>query len=401
MTKYFNSYHLAVFLSSLSLACGLFRELLIIALFGFTATNDQLQLYLSIFYTIGLSIDAMRLSSLNLYASMSLSRILFAASIIALPFSMMIGSIMNYSAGGLNPLILLIAIIGSYLNLIAALLITYKQRNHSFLKAQWINILPNFVLIPGILLCYWFDSTNIVYSIVCLTSLIPIFQCLLLFMIPTQPPEMVKSKPISLFMSVNVFIRHFFAIIGEQLYQILTRTTFFHYGTGYLSVFSITIRFYSAIRFILIDTFIGSKLADWQENITVSRNYFEKMVYSNVMYIAIILVTLFVTLQPTLDLAYASIQMIIILILGFYFSTFVRIMYFKINRNGNNPTLVMQFALYEIICAALAFVLTKQLIDPILAMIWLGYVVKPCAQLLLIRKKFQSLEELPIKEINE
>ena len=62
------AYKIAVVLSSFSMAFGILREFIIIGLLGFTAKNDGLQLYLSIFYTIGMSIDAMRLACLNLYS---------------------------------------------------------------------------------------------------------------------------------------------------------------------------------------------------------------------------------------------------------------------------------------------------------------------------------------------
>ncbi len=180
-----DSYKIAVLLSSLSLAFGLFREFLIVGLLGFTTHNDMLQLYLSIFYTIGLTIDAMRLACLNLYSVMSLPRIILSASIVCLPFTCIIGFAMSYSSGGLNPQMLGITILGSFLNLIAALLITYKQRNNLFLTAQIINVLPNFILIPGILGCYWLDRQNMIFAIIYLTSLIPVVQCSLLLLIPT------------------------------------------------------------------------------------------------------------------------------------------------------------------------------------------------------------------------
>ncbi len=293
------------------------REFIIIGLLGFTSKNDTLQLYLSIFYTIGLSIDAMRLACLNLYSILPLSRIIFSASVISLPFSAIIGLIMSYSTGGLNISMLCVSIVGSYLNLIAALLITYKQRSNAFLAAQFINVMPNFILIPGILICYWFSTTNLVFSIVYLTSLIPIAQCLLLFLLPHQSPQIQPKKPISLLTSVMTFARHFAAMIGEQLFQIITRTAFYDYGPGYLSLFAITIRIYSAARFILIDSFIGSKLADWQKKLQRRNNYFLKLVDSTSIYVLIAFVAFVISLKPHIDLLYSSIQMILILGLRF------------------------------------------------------------------------------------
>ena len=149
----------------------------------------------------------MRLSCLNLYSVLSLPRLLFSASIIGLPFSIIIGLIMSYATGGLDMRLLAISILGSYLNLIATMLITYSQRNHFFLVAQFINILPNFILIPGILICYYYLNTNLIFSIVCLTSLIPVAQCIILLLLSRRRPQVIHDN-LSLGASITTFARH-------------------------------------------------------------------------------------------------------------------------------------------------------------------------------------------------
>jgi hypothetical protein len=389
--KKYNSYQLAVFLSSLSMVFGILRELIIVSLFGFTLTNDILQIYLSIFYTIGLTIDAMRLACLNLFLILPLSRILLSASIISLPFSIGIGIIMSISVGGLDSHILLITILGGYLNLIAALLITYKQRNNVFLAAQVISVLPNFILIPGVIICYWLAKKDAVFIIVTLTSLIPCFQCILLLLLPNHSIEKKKEKKISLWSSLLIFIQHFSAVVGEQLFQIIIRSAFFNYGEGYLSLFAIAIRIYSGLRFILIDSYIGSKLAHWENESQKSDYYLFKMINSIVLSSIMVLISLFISLKISYDLTQLAIQMIILLLFGFYLSTLVRIIYFKINRYQNNTLLIIKFATYELIFACFAFILTKQLNDSLLAILWIGYIAKPFAQLLFLRRHFFTL----------
>jgi len=210
--RYPHAYKLAVMLSSGSLALGILREFLIIGLLGFSSSNDQLQLYLSIFYTIGLSIDAMRLSCLNLYPVLSLGALLCVSSTVALPFAIMIAVLMNYSTGGLNMSLLMVTIVGSYLNLIAATLITYLQRHDLFIPAQLINVLPNFILLPGILFCYY-CSTNPIVAIVCLTAFIPIAQCSMLLWIYLRKPKQPVIKQLSLTASLLTLFRHFFAML--------------------------------------------------------------------------------------------------------------------------------------------------------------------------------------------
>jgi hypothetical protein len=391
MSKRFDGFKIAVFLSSLSMVFGILREFLIVGLLGFTATNDKLQLYLSVFYTIGLTIDAMRLACLNLYAVLSLPRILLAASLISLPFCFMIGFVMSYSTGGLNLALLLIAILGSYLNLMAAVLITYKQRDNMFLAAQLINVLPNFILIPGIIICYWFASKNLIFSIVCLVCLIPIAQCILLLLLPKQPSENAPHNSISLWASIMTFARHFAAMISEQMYQIIARAAFFNYGPGYLSLFAMAVRIYAAARFILVDSFIGSKLANWKIQLQHEADYFSKMINLTYVSLFIVMISLLISFQSNLNIIYSSLQMTVIFIFGFYFSTLVRLAYFKINRYENNPSLVLRFAMLELLCVLAALLLTKQLNYPILTLLWIGYVAKPFGQLLLLRKHYHGL----------
>jgi len=384
------NYSIAVFLSTLSMAFGIFREFLIVGLLGFTVKNDGLQAYLSIFYTIGLSIDAMRLACLNLYSQLTLSRIVFTASMIGLPFAIAVGLMMNFSTHGLDTKLLVIAILGSYFNLIATLLITYKQRNNLFLAAQIINVLPNFILIPGILCCYWFASHNIVLAIVSLTSAIPIVQCIFLLLLPSHQAS-VKQNDLSLSVTLLTFVRHLSAMTGEQLLQIITRAAFFNYGPGYLSLYAMAIRIYAALRFILIDSYIGSRLASWKKDLDQNEFLLTKMINSKTISLLIVLLALCVSLYPSVQLWKATLQMGILLLGGFYFSTLVRIVYFKINRHETNSKLVWRYALYELSFALVAFMLTTSSHYPLLALLWIGFIAKPFAQLIFLRRRFYEL----------
>lgn len=389
LRKHLTSYKIAVFISTLSLFFGIFREFLIISMLGFSKRNDVLQLYLSIFYTIDLTIDAMRLSCLNLYQQLSLSRILFAASIIGLPFVTLISLLMNYSSGGLDTSLLIITILGSYLNLIAALLITYKQRVDVFLPAQIINALPNFILIPGIIICYLFSPQNPAYAIVCLTSFIPVAQCAFLLSLRNRV-EVKLHNNLSLGASLLVFIRHFAAMTNDQLYQIITRAAFYRFGTGYLSLFAFAIRIYSAARFILVDSFIGSKLANWETKLE-REDYLTKMINLTLVSALLATITFLISLKTYTNFIYSALQMSFLLGAGFIFSTLVRVMYFKINQQESNTSLVLRFALCEFICMLVALLWSVQSGYPIVTLLWIGYIAKPFAQILLLRKKYHGL----------
>ena len=387
--KSLDRYKLAVFLSSLSIFFGIFREFLIVGLLGFTAENDELQLYLSIFYSIGLMIDPMRLACLNLYSELSLPKMLAAATIISLPFVIVVGCLMSYATHHIDWQILWITLGGSYLNLMAALLITFKQRHNIFLKAQLINVMPNFVLIPGIIICYQLARDQVVLAMVSFTSIIPIIQCVLLLSLSNRDQQRIQKNSITFWASLVIFIRHFAAMIGEQLFQVIIRAAFYNYRTGFLSVYAMMIRIYAALRFILIDSFIGSKLANW--DLLKNEPPLATLLKSKSIALGIILITLTICLHPFHQLLYSALQMVLILCFGFYFSTLVRILYFKINRHEINPTIIWQFAFYEIVCALGAFLLTNHFNYSILSILWLGYVAKPFAQLLLLRKRFYGL----------
>ncbi len=381
----YTSYQIAIFLSSLSMLFGILRECMIVGLLGLTAKNDELQIYLSIFYTVGLNIDAMRLSCLNLYQTVPLLRMLFVASLISIPFILVITAFMALSIHALNTSILFITFIGSYLNLMAALLITYKQRNNVFLPAQIINVIPNFILIPGILLCYFSHTKNIAYAIIILTSVIPIIQCILLLLLPQGAPiekDSFAAKTPSLFSILLTFARHYSSMIGEQLFQIITRTAFYHYGPGYLSMYTLVVRLYSAFRFILIDSFIGSKLYLWK-----NREYpLLKKINTPLTGFFVASFTLIISIHTGKNLMQSAIQTVFLLIFGFYLSAYLRIIYFKINRQENNSHVILRFAIYELFFALLAFLLTQQLHYPVLSLLWLGYIARPFVQLLILKR---------------
>jgi hypothetical protein len=381
----------AFILSSTSMVGGIFREFLIVFLFGFTAKNDHLQLYLSIFYTIGLSIDAIRLSCLNLFPLLSLPKMIIAASLIVLPFSLIIAFFLSYTTGGLSLVLLTMTILGSYFSLMAVLLITYKQRNNGFLLAQVIHILPNFILIPGIIVCYIFFPIYLIPFIICLTSCIPLLQFLLLWYLPSEIKQINPDNEISIITALGILLRHFSAGLGEQAFQIVIRVAFFTYATGYLSMYAFGIRIYAAARFVLIDSYIVSKLSNWQYEKNFIDTVLSKLVNLTFFNVSIVIMMFIISILSINNLFLVLFQMLSILGVGFYFSTLVRVSYFKINHYIAHSSLVSQFAVFEFLAALLAYLFTKQSHYPIFVLLWIGYIAKYFFQLLILRKKYTDL----------
>jgi hypothetical protein len=385
--KRYSPYQIAVMLSSLSLVFGGLRELMIAGLLGFTEKNDMLQVYLSVFYISSLNIDAMRLSCLNLYQSLSLFRMALLAFMVGTACALVTCLLMTDLSDKTSLLIMSVTILGSGLHLLSALLITYRQKQDLFLPAQIINVLPNVFLIPGILLCYLFSFGNPVHAIVILTSLVPAIQCILLFMLKGGTPAPVIPKQTGLLPALVVFARHSSSMAGEQLFQVIARTAFLRYGHGYLSMYALTVRLYSAFRFVMVDSWIGSRLNEWKTrpgSLPPARN-------SILAGSVIALATLCVSLLAQHNLIQTAIQALVLLLSGFYFTAALRILYFRINQQeGGNPP-VIRFAVYEMAFAFLAFLLTRQASYPVIALLWLGYIAKPFTQLLMLQKHSGSL----------
>ncbi|HSW71458.1 MAG TPA: hypothetical protein VLH77_05715, partial [Gammaproteobacteria bacterium] len=229
--------------------------------------------------------------------------------------------------------------------------------------------------------------TEVVKAVVSLTAFIPVVQCILLLLLPKSSDETRPSKSISLYSAVFTCARHFSTLMGEQLFQVLARTTFFNFGAGYLSAYALAIRIYSALRFILIDSYIAAKLGLWKKE-GQTKDYLFKIVNSLSFSFFLVLVALGLGLARRNGFGSTMFQLVVILALGFYLSTVVRIIYFKMNHADTQSSLVWRFTLSELFFAFLAFILTIILKYPILALIWLGYVAKPFSQLLILRKPF-------------
>lgn len=390
--KQFSAYRIAVAVSSLSVGFGLIREFLIVALLGFSAANDQLQLYLSIFYAISLSIDSIRLAALNLCGQASLAFILLCTSIFSALFTVTIGYLMNYFAGGLNPLLLWVAILGGFLNLITAMIITYKQRFGAFLGAQLINVLPNFILIPGIIGIYLLARSHAVPLIVSYCCLIPLVQLMLLpFLKTSKKYDTTISRP-SLYTGLLIFFRHGMANIGEQIFQLIIRGLFFKLNAGYLSLLAISIRTYAAARFILIDSYIGSKLENWHEQLKGAQMRIFNLLQLDKVRNALLIVSSVWLFLPNSSIYYFALQMAIVMLFGFYYCAQVRIIYFKINRFEHDSRLIIRYGIYEIMFALIGYILIRMLNIPPMFFVWMWFIVKPYVQIIILKPKLSRIE---------
>jgi len=369
-------YKFGMGLSLLSIFFGVIREFVIVTLLGFTSTNDQLQIYLSIFYSVSLSNDAIKLSVLNLCNHMSLRRLVFAATVIGLPYAILIGIVFNYISGGLTFSLLVVAVIGSFLNLIMILFVTYKQRYGAFLSSLAVNVSPNFLLIPGIILIYFLAAKHSVSYIIYLYALLPLVQIAFLLLIKIEAPAVKLEHKISLLDGILVFLKQGLATVGEQFFQTILRSCFFRFGTGYLSLLSIFMRIYLAARFIFIDTYIGSKIKVWGEVKNEFSSIVDRLLAKHGVSIIICLVALIFCYGLKINLWYFALQLTILLGLSFYFDTLLRIVYYRINSYKHDPYLIIGMGLFDGVFALVGFVVSQYTVFSVMFLLWFWYIAR-------------------------
>jgi len=386
--RHHHYYRLAVVLASISVVFGLLREILIVAKLGFSATNDTLQIYLSIFYSISLALDAIRLAGLNLCEKLSMQRLLLCATLIYLPFVILVSLVMCKFVGVWDWKMLGVTILGSFMNLIAGLIITLKQRFGNYIGGQFINVLPNFVLIPGILLVFAFHPQNMILALISLSVLIPIVQLLLLPFVKVK--KITIEAQYGLIDSLKIFLRHLSSTSGEQLFQLSVRSASYHLGHGYLSVLAFAIRAYAAVRFILIDSYIGSKLSGWKEELATQAHR-TLFIFGPAVQSVIAGFSVLVFLFPQESLFFFAGKLIWILMLSFYFMALVRVIYFKLNRLTHDSNAVWKFSLYEFLFATSCLLGLEKISFSLVFVFWLWYIVKPFAQVKFLEPRLKKV----------
>jgi hypothetical protein len=116
-----------------------------------------------------------------------------------------------------------------------------------------------------------------------------------------------------------------------------------------------------------------------------------KLVNLTFFNVSIVIMMFIISILSINNLFLVLFQMLSILGVGFYFSTLVRVSYFKINHYIAHSSLVSQFAVFEFLAALLAYLFTKQSHYPIFVLLWIGYIAKYFFQLLILRKKYTDL----------
>jgi hypothetical protein len=385
------NYHWGVLISSMSAGFGLLREVLFVVLLGFSAKNDQLQLYLSIFFTVTLLIDAVRLGTLNLANNATLKELLINIGLLGAPITLLITISYCYLATNLDYQ-LLIGVTGScVLNLLAAAIITYKQRLGAFIATHLVNNVVNVILIPGILAIFYLHPAHPVNIIVWLFCSVPVVQvAALLFVKTPQQPKMTGD--VTRRHSLVVFSKQGATVLGDQCLQIILRAAFYHLGTGYLTAFSLLIRIFTTLKTIFVDTYIGVKISQWQHKKQAEQEQGTPFWLSKTTNALILLASTLLLVKISNSFVLYNLQLAAMLIPGFYFTTIVRTAYYKINNHHYDNQLIHRYIGIEAVLAILAFALYEWFAINPLILLWLWFVIKPYLQLFIIETKLVTMK---------
>ncbi|MBY0544161.1 MAG: hypothetical protein K2Q14_01265 [Gammaproteobacteria bacterium] len=321
-------YTIGMFLALGSAIFGILREVLIIKVLGFSTINDYLQIYLSLYFAICAFSEPVRLIYLNLIEERYFYQlVLFLLSIVILLSTVLVFFMWKMELK-LQFFLLLIAAIDGVLGVWVSLTIFHKQRFGAYLNSQLINVLPNFVLVPMVILLGFFPKNIYTINLLIAFFCLHIGQLTLLAFIKTKNPE--KNKYNIKWGDIYVSIRHFISILGEQFFQIIARLLFLRLGAGYVTLLSLFFKFLYTSRFVFIDSFIGPALHKWA--FSEKNDVIYNLLRNNIINIFLFALVFFVCLLKKESLIITSVQLIFIFIAAFYFSSLYRIAYFKINR---------------------------------------------------------------------
>lgn len=373
--------------SAAGVALGLIREVLIIGQLGLSAANDQLQIYLTTIYVISLLNEAVRLGSINLLQKRSLGQTSVSILPLGLLYALVASGFVYFLMRPASDLLMMGAMVSGWLNMVMILLVTQRQRSGRFWAAHLINLLPNLVLLPGVIAVWMMKLKDPVPILACLYFLLPVIQIALLLSV--KPGESGEAPDAETTADRGVFVAHGVGALGGLLFQGVLRSTGLSTGEGVLALLSISIRMYDSVRFILVDTIIGRQLASWKasNNLNQAQRWIGKMILPQIIVASLALVaTLLFGHQEGLR-AWTALGVLVASVGAFG----VRMIYYMVNTQAVSLRLVWQYGLQDLGVAAILGLasLTGALWPAML--IWVWYIAKPIAQLLTVRKNLHGL----------
>jgi len=193
IVKKMNLHTLGVLLTLSSAGLGMLRDILLIFLLGFTRLNDTLQIYLSLYFVIGLLADPLRLTYLNLITTRSFKQLIFLFLSVVFIFMLFFVGLMFIINPSLNLNYVLLAAFDGFLGIFASLLVFHKQRFGAYLSSQLVSVLPSFVMIPAVISITFLPHSFFILSFLLVFMLVHTLQLFLLTFIHIPNQEQKKN----------------------------------------------------------------------------------------------------------------------------------------------------------------------------------------------------------------
>lgn len=378
-------YVVAATLSIVSAVLGLAREFLILHYFGFSRQNDQLQYYLSIVYTISLMGDAVRLATLNLLQRAHIQQLMTTTLLTAVVVAGAVTAAYAWRAAQVDAGLLLASAAAGACNLVVVALVVDRQRHASFLKTHAVSLLPNYVIIAGIVVIHATTSLSLTSTIVALFLASPLAQMVGLVMLRAKR-DGAAGGLVPLRDGMQRVGSHAMSSVGAQAGQIVIRTLLPSAGPGLLTVFALLVRIADTVRSVFIDSFIGSRVAAWATGVRRIPRLLDQQHLPRTAIVAILLVTTAVSMPRVDSLMAFGVQVAVLLAVGLYLGSLMRVAYYYLNSHGNPRRLIIGIGGLDLAAAAAAGALAALGLSRLSIIIGLFYVLRPLAQVLLVRE---------------
>ncbi len=382
-----STYQAAVALSALSALLGLGRELLVVRRLHFGEVNDALTFALSITYTIALLGEPLRLGALNL-----LDRRLGSRLIAAVGAGIVVAACLTtamYSSGG-QPLPLswmITAGTAGAANLVLAWVLPRMQRAGPFLPVHAVTVMPNIIIVSGILLPAA-SPDAFAGRVIGLFLLCPVLQLAALAVLHGFGEHPPLAPPPTIAEGLRPMRWHAAGAAGGQGAQFFLRSALLAAGTGTLAKFNLVLRVTETIRAIFVDTYIASRIRRWASGEKTADGVVDGRWLGPRPLLAIVGVGLVVAMAwPALPGIWpASLE----LVLGTYLVLALRVRYQSLNTGAQPVQLNRRIAGTELASAALAFVVARVTGGPVALLAWVIYVAKPAAGLRVLSRAAAS-----------
>jgi hypothetical protein len=388
-----NPYALAVPLSLASAVLGLVREGVILGKLGLSPRNDELQYYLSVTFTISLFGDAIRLATANLAQRASTAAILLPVGLAAVAVGVAAGAWFATHAQWNLPAAIAVATLAGILNLVAVSLIVIRQRQGRFLPAHVVTVFPNVLILLGVLAAFQSDSRRFLSVIVGLFMLAPLVQIMILLALRpgTRRPPLPETGE-SLAARLRLLGPHGAGAVGNQVGQAVVRTALSVASPGTLSLYALLARVVDSFRAVFLDSFIGSRLADWADGETQLPRLLHAAHFRPASGAAAVLLSLAgVALAQGQPVGWRlGVGLATILLAGAWFSFTVRVAMFAVNSRSIPPRLNWELALIDMGAAVVVAGGWYGYPPAVLFLLWCFAVVRPLLQLRLTRRSLRS-----------